>query len=158
MYSFARRIKYPTDKQLKIWKMKRDQLTQKEIAEKRKITVGFVSKSLSEANSRIEGLLQSTANENKITLEVLNGELGYARGKSHMFDVMAYITFSPKNGVQVWYEDKGDCTNCEKYAYCREVIQQEFKERKIKLVSPLLQPTLLIEILIAEIEKRLEEE
>jgi hypothetical protein len=121
MYSFARKIKYPTNKQLKLWEMKRDQLTQKEIAEKKKITIGFVSKSLSEANSRIEGLLQSTANGNKISLEVLSGELGYARGKSHMFDVMAYITFSPKNGVQVWYEDKGDCMNCEKYAYCREV-------------------------------------
>lgn len=158
MYSFARRIKYPTDKQLKLWKMKRDKLKQKEIAEKKKVTIGFVSKSLSEANSRIERLLQSTANGDKISLEVLNGELGYARGKSHMFDVMAYITFSPKNGIQVWYEDKGDCINCEKYAYCREVIQQEFKERNIKLDSPLLQPTSLIERLIAEIEKRLEEE
>jgi hypothetical protein len=138
--------------------MKRDQLKQKEIAEKRKVTIGFVSKSLSEANNRIEVLLQNTANGNKISLDVLNGEQGYARGKSHMFDVIAYITFSPKNGVQVWYEDKGDCIKCEKFAYCREVILQEFKERKIKFDSPLLQPTLLIERLIAEIEKRFEEE
>lgn len=156
MYSFVRRIKYPTEKQLKIWELKRNQFEQKEIADKRKVTIGFVSKSLSEANRRIEGLLQNAANGNKISLDVLNGELGYARGKSHMFDIMAYITFSPKNGVQVWYEDKGDCINCEKYAYCREVIQQEFTERNIQLESPSLQPTLLVEKLITEIEKRLE--
>lgn len=158
MYSFARRIKYPTDKQLIIWKLKRDQLNQKEIADKRDVTIGFVSKSLSEANRRIEGLLENAANGNKISLKVLNGELGYARGKSHMFDVKAYITFSPKNGVQVWYQDKGDCINCGKYGYCREVIQQEFAERNLKLESPSLQPTLLIEKLITEIEKRLEVE
>jgi hypothetical protein len=39
-----------------------------------------------------------------------------------------------------------------------KLIQQEFKERNIKLESPLLQPTSLIERLITEIEKRLEEE
>jgi len=158
MHYFRQKIKYPTENQLKIWELKRNQFKQKEIADKRKVTIGFVSRSLSEANRRIEDLLQSVANGNKISLNALNGELGYARGKSHMFDVMAYITFSPKNGVQVWYEDKGDCVSCEKYSYCREVIQQEFKERNIKLESQSLQPTLLIERLIIEIEKRLEEE
>ncbi|MFQ5979623.1 MAG: hypothetical protein ACE5OZ_15960 [Candidatus Heimdallarchaeota archaeon] len=93
---------------------------------------------------------------NKISLDLISEQLGYARGQSHMFDVPAYITFSPKNGVQVWYEDKGECVTCEKYNFCRQVIIQEFKERNLKLETPSLQPTLLVEALIAKLEERLE--
>jgi hypothetical protein len=93
---------------------------------------------------------------NKITLEVLSGEQGYARGISHMFDVPAYITYSPKNNVQVWYEDKGNCIKCDKYDFCRTIIIQEFKEMNLRLENPKLQPTLLIEKLIELIEEKVE--
>ena len=157
MHLFPRRTKYPTDKQLEIWILKRNRMKSKKIADHKHVTEGFISSSLSEANRRIEGLLENAAHMNKISLKVLNGELGYARGKSHMFDVPVYITYSPKNGVQVWYEDKGNCVKCEKYEFCRAVIIQEFKERNIKLENPTLQPTLLIDHLIKKIEENLEE-
>ncbi|MFX0125784.1 MAG: hypothetical protein ACFFAE_19335 [Candidatus Hodarchaeota archaeon] len=152
MFTYPRQIKYPTKTQIEIWILNRNQMTGREIAAKRHVTPGMVSKTLSEANNRIEGLLQNVAQMNKITLEIISPQIGYARGISHMFDVTAYITFSPKNGVQVWYEHKGSCVQCEKYSFCRDIILQEFKERNIRIHNPSLRPTDLIEKLITRLE------
>ncbi|MHA2139845.1 MAG: hypothetical protein ACW98G_18325 [Candidatus Hodarchaeales archaeon] len=143
-------------RQIDIWTLKREQLTGREIAAKRNITAGMVSKTLTEANNRVKALLQNAARMNKITLKLISPEHGYARGLSHMFNVNAYITFSPDNGVQVWYDHKGDCIQCDKYSYCRESILQEFKERNINIENPSLRPTDLVEILLRTVEKRLE--
>ncbi|PWI49091.1 hypothetical protein CEE45_02810 [Candidatus Heimdallarchaeota archaeon B3_Heim] len=156
MYFYPQKVKYPTDTQIEIWTMKRGQLTGREIAAKRSVTPGMVSKTLTEANTRVKALLQNAARMNKITLKVISPEHGYARGLSHMFNVKAYITFSPENGVQVWYDHKGDCVKCDKYSYCRESILQEFKERNIEIENRSLRPTDLVEILLSTVEKMLE--
>ncbi|MFX0051729.1 MAG: hypothetical protein ACFFAJ_11485 [Candidatus Hodarchaeota archaeon] len=156
MYFYPRRVKYPTETQIEIWSLKRKQLTGREIAIKRSITPGMVSKTLTEANKRVKALLQNAAYMNKITLDITSPEYGYARGKSHMLGVNGYITYSPKNGVQVWYDHKGDCVQCDKYPQCRESILQEFKERNIKIENPTLRPTDLVEILLTTVERMLE--
>jgi hypothetical protein len=112
-----------------------------------------VSKTLTEANQRIRGLVENAAHMNKITLDLMNEELGFARGQSHMFNVRCYITFSPKNGLQVWYEHKGDCVSCEKYTLCREILLQEFKERNLQIEKPSMRPTDLVELLFQELEE-----
>ena len=152
MYFYPRKVKYPTETQIDIWSLKRRQLSGREIAAKRDVTPGMVSKTLSEANNRVKALLQNAAQMNKITLQIISPELGYARGISHMFNVNAYITFSPKNGVQVWYDHQGNCVECDKFAFCREIILQEFKERDIPVENPHLQPTNLVEILLTTLE------
>ncbi len=150
-----RKLKYPTEKQLEIWKLKRDKLKGKEIAKQKAVTTGFVSKTLIDANERIRGLLENAAYMNKITLEVLSEEVGFARGQSHMLGgIQCYITFSPQNGVQVWYEHKGECVNCEKYTMCRDILIQEFKERNIHLNNPQLRPTDLTEVLFQHLEEK----
>ena len=152
MFFYPRRVKYPTATQIELWSLKRDNLSGREIAAKRDVTPGMVSKTLSEANLRIKALLQNAARMNKITLKVTSPELGYARGVSHMLDVNAYITFSPDNGVHVWYDHKGDCVRCDKYSFCRDIILQEFKERNIRVENPNLRPTNLVEILLTKLE------
>ena len=152
MYFFPRKVKYPTSIQLEIWKLKRSKLKGKEIAKQKNVTPGFVSNSLSEANSRIRGLIENAAHMNKITLDLINEELGFARGLSHMINVKCYITFSPKNGVQVWYEHKGDCVSCEKYVICREILYQEFRERDLAIDNPSMRPTDLVELLFQKLE------
>ena len=155
MFYYPRKVKYPTETQVEIWALKRNQLSGREIAAKKDVTPGMVSKTLSEANNRIKALLQNAARMNKITIKVISPELGYARGVSHMFDVNAYITYSPDNGVQVWYDHEGRCVQCEKYSFCRESILQEFKERNIKVEDPHLRPTDLVEKLLTILEERL---
>ncbi|MHA2110324.1 MAG: hypothetical protein ACW98W_02535, partial [Candidatus Hodarchaeales archaeon] len=78
MYFYPRKVKHPTDKQLEIWKLKRTKLTGKEIAAKKEVTPGFVSKTLTEANQRIKGMLENAAHMNKITIDLMNEELGFA--------------------------------------------------------------------------------
>lgn len=152
-----RKIKYPTDKQLELWKLKREKLKGKEIAERKNVTTGFVSKTLMDANERIRGLLENAAHMNKITVEILSEEVGFLRGKSAMLGgIRCYITFSPRNGVQVWYEHKGECSECEKYAMCRDILLQEFKERDIPLKSPTLRPTDLTDLLFQHLEEEAE--
>jgi hypothetical protein len=156
MYFYPKKVKYPTDKQLEIWKLKRKKLTGKEIASQKEVSPGFVSKTWTEANQRIKGLLENAAYMNKITLDLINEELGFARGQSHMLDVRCYITFSPKNGVQVWYEHKGDCVSCEKNSVCREILVQEFKERDLNIDKPTMPPTDLAELLFQQLEELIE--
>ncbi|MFX0053170.1 MAG: hypothetical protein ACFE8U_17985 [Candidatus Hermodarchaeota archaeon] len=153
MYFYPRKVKYPTDKQLEIWELKRTKLTGKEIAAQKEVTPGFVSKTLTEANQRIKGMLENAAHMNKITIDLMNEELGFARGQSHMFNVRCYITFSPKNSVQVWYEHKGDCVSCEKFTLCREILLQEFKERNLQIEKPSMRPTDLVDLLFQKLEE-----
>lgn len=155
MFSYPRKTKYPTSTQIDLWTLKRNRMNGEEIAKKRAVTPGMVSKTLTEANKRVKGLLLNAARMNKITIEVLSEEQGYARGLSHMLGGNAYITYSPENGVQVWYDHKGDCIQCDRYSFCRQSILQEFKERNIPVQNPSLQPTFLVEKLIEVVEERL---
>ncbi len=151
MFSYSRRQKPPTERQITIWALKRKKLTGIEIAKRINVGPGYVSRSLKEVNKRIKGMFEEAAKMNKIKLDFINGELGIARGHSHIFNISTYLTFSPKNGIQVWYEHKGDCTSCEEYNDCREILIQEFKERDIKIPNKSLRPTDLSDILFKKI-------
>ncbi|MHA2237439.1 MAG: hypothetical protein ACXACP_04555 [Candidatus Hodarchaeales archaeon] len=131
-------------------------MTGKEIAKQIEVDPGFVSRSLKEANKRVRDLLEEAGRMNKIKLKIINGELGIARGHSHIFNISAHITFSPNNGLQVWYEHKGDCTSCEEFSECRRALLQEFKERNIKIPDTTLRPTDLSDLLFKKIEMMLE--
>jgi hypothetical protein len=151
------KYKFPTQKQIEIWNYNRKNYKGREIAFKESVTPGFVSKTLKEANKRIKDLIILIANSNKIELkeEDIFEEDGYARGYSFVFNIPAKITFSPVNGVQVWYEHKGDCISCTRFDQCRKLIIQELKERDIKIDNTTLEPTILCERLIENIEDRI---
>ncbi|MFX0093544.1 MAG: hypothetical protein ACFFBD_17465 [Candidatus Hodarchaeota archaeon] len=143
---------------MEIWNLNRKHFTGKEIAEKQEISRPAVSQALREANERIKALLENAAKSNKICLELLSEKYGYARGRSGMFKTTAYITYSPKNGLQVWYDHKGHCESCDEYGDCRRIILQEFKERYLKVPNDALIPTKLGEILFQEIEEFIQRE
>jgi hypothetical protein len=151
MFSYSGREKPPTERQVAIWAMKRSKLTGREIAKRIDVDPGYISRSLKLANKRIKGILEESARMNKIKLKFINSELGFAHGHSHFFNISAYITFSPKNGFQVWYEHKGDCTSCEEFNDCRETLIQEFKERNIRIPNASLRPTDLSDLLFNKI-------
>jgi hypothetical protein len=146
-------IKYPTRTQVEIWFLKRNALSGRKIAKQKDVSPAFVSKTLKIANKRIKSLLENTAKTNKISLDLVSAELGFAKGQSRIFNITAYITFSPENGLQVWYNHKGDCATCEEFFHCRTVLLQEFKERNIKLDNAQLQPTDLGDYLFQKLEE-----
>lgn len=149
------KLKYPTKTQVEIWFLKRGDLSGRSIASQKDVSPAFISKTLKEANKRIKSLLESTAKANKISLELISDEQGFARGRSHMFDITAYITFSPENGIHVWYDHEGDCVKCHEYAHCRKVLLQEFKERNIRINDPKKRPSDLGNDLFRKIQEML---
>lgn len=148
-----RTVKYPSLKQAEFWILRRNNRpTLSTIAIQRKISLAAVSQTLKEANSRVKNLLESTAKSNKIRLTVVSPELGYARGRSREFKVTAYITYSPVNGVHVWYDHEGDCEACEEADDCRQLLLQEYQERNLPIPAETLPATELGERLFQRLE------
>ncbi len=157
MSFLAGSIKYPSRKQAEFWSLRREFFSKgnpkmSTIAAERQISLAAVSQTLKKANKRIRKLLESTARSNKICLDIISPEIGYARGKSRIFKVKAYITYSPINGVNVWYDHEGDCETCEEQTDCRQILFQEFQERKLPILDEALQATELAEHLFRELE------
>ncbi len=148
-------VKYPSSLQVELWLLKRNELNGREIAEKKGISRATVSKNLKHANNRVKSLLQNAAQMNKIHLDLLNEKLGYARGYNHIFKLQVHITYSPVNGIHVWYDHKGVCENCEDFVSCRKVLLQEFQERNLQVPHTAIRPTDLSDLLFQQIEASL---
>lgn len=150
-------VKYPSKRQVELWSLRRNQHKRTgQIAKRKKISLAAVSKTLREADERIRILLENAAKMNKIRIDKLSSQLGYARGFSLVFKVTVYITYSPANGVQVWYEHEGPCEGCEKLGECRIAILQEYEERQILVLNSSMRPTDLGELLFKKIEEGME--
>jgi hypothetical protein len=152
MFAFPRKTKYPTDAQLEIWTLNRNNIQGKEIAKLKDVTQAFVSKTLKITTNRIEDLLVNAAKTNRITLEIIDPVLGFAKGYHHTLKDVAHLTFSPQNGVQVWYEHQGDCADCGIFDECRTMLLNEFKGRNLKPKNETLAPTHLADELFLKLE------
>jgi transcriptional regulator len=153
MFAIRKKTKFPTDTQIEFWVLNRKKYSGRKIAKEKKVTPAFVSQTLREANERIDTLLRDAAKANKIQLNYVNKESGFARGKSFMLKMTVFITFSPTNGVQVWYKQQGTCVECEVYDECRTSLLQEFKERNLPVDNNTLTPTHLSDKLFDYLEE-----
>jgi hypothetical protein len=152
MFIFPRKTKYPNDDHLEIWNLNRNKVSGKDIANLKNVTPASVSKTLKITNKRIEDLLINAAKSNRITLEYIDPVLGFAKGHHHSLNDTANLTFSPQNGIQIWYLHEGDCANCDIFDECRKILLNEFKARNLTPKSDTLAPTDLIDELIINLE------
>ncbi len=144
---------YLTPKQTRIWDLKGNGIQEAHIAKHLKITRQTVHKALDTANLKIGEALEETAKINKIEIQTLNPTKGYLLGYSAHFKTKAFITFSAKNGVQVWYRHDGDCKKCRKLETCREALLTEAKNRNFLILDDTskILPSKLAEALIEKI-------
>lgn len=144
---------YLTTKQRTIWNLKSSGLQEAGIARKLNVTRQTVHRSLDIANVKIGDALQELAKINKIDIEILNAERGFLTGYSTHFKTRAFVTFSAKNGVQVWYKHEGDCEKCKKLQTCRDALLAEAKDRNFLLLDDThkILPSKLAEALFAKI-------
>ena len=144
---------YLTPKQKMIWDLKSRGLQEAHIARKLNVTRQTVHKTLDTANVKIGEALEEVARINKIDVETSNPERGFLKGYSNHFKTQAFITFSAKNGVQVWYKHEGDCAKCSKLETCREILLAEAKDRNFLLLDDTskILPSKLAEALFAKI-------
>jgi transcriptional regulator len=143
---------YLTPKQRDMWELKSSGLQEAHIAKKLNITRQTVHKSLDIANLKIEDALQEVAKINKIDIQTVNAQKGFLKGYSSHFKTSAFITFSAKNGIQVWYKHEGNCEKCKKLETCRSTLLAEARDRNFLLLDDTskILPSKLAEALFAK--------
>jgi hypothetical protein len=144
---------YLTPKQKMMWDLKSSGLQEANIARKLNVTRQTVHKALDTANLKIGEALEEMAKINKIEVETLDPNRGFLKGYSAHFKTQAFITFSAKNGVQLWYKHEGDCEKCSKLQTCRETLLSEAKDRNFLLLDDTskILPSKLAEALFTKI-------
>jgi hypothetical protein len=126
---------YLTPKQRQIWGLKNSGLQEAHIARKLNITRQTVHKTIDVANTRICEALKEAAELNKIEIQILDTEKGFLSGYSPHFKTEAFVTFSAKNGIQVWYKHEGHCDKCQRLKTCREMLVAEATARNFLLTE-----------------------
>lgn len=112
-----------------------------------------IHKTLKVAHSKVYAALQEEAKINKIRIMTIDPSKGILLGYSPHFKTEALITFSVRNGIQVWYKHEGDCNSCDQLHVCKEVLLAEAKDRNIQLPenADSIKPSKLAEILFKKI-------
>lgn len=144
---------YLTSKQLRVWDMKRRGFLEAGIARELDISRQTVHKAADVAYSKVSQALMETAKLNRIKVGAVDSAIGILSGFSSEFKTPAIITFSSRNGVQVWYKHEGDCANCDRLENCRKTLLDEMEERNIQLPKNLesMSPTKISEFLIQKL-------
>lgn len=143
---------YITPKQTQIWDLKKKGLQEAAIARKLKVTRQTVHKAIDVANAKIPQALMEVAKINRLEIKALDAARGILSGYSPEFGTPAIITFSARNGIQVWYKHEGDCIHCDRLETCRKTLLTEMQDRNIRLDKELnLTPSKLAEQLLRRI-------
>lgn len=124
------------------------------IAGQLRISRQAVSRALLNMDRKMDGLLREMAQANQIAVELVNVERGILIGRSIPFQTPAVVFVSIKHGVQVWYEHEGDCSACQRYTDCIELIWDYADELGIT-IEKTDDPTHMADELFAKIQELL---
>ena len=127
------RFGYLTPKQRKYWSMRLNGLTQADISRKMDVTRQTVNKTFNAIDSRVSKALLDAAHINRVEISLLDSEKGFLIGRSPSLGLNVLITFSERNGIQVWYRGESDCSECNVRNSCRQKLLIEAKDRGIQL-------------------------
>jgi hypothetical protein len=144
---------YLTSKQSLIWNLKHEGLSEAGIARKLNITRQTVHHALNSANQKVGESLEDTANINKIEIQTIDPAKGFLIGYSSHFKTQTFITFSAKNGIQLWYKHESNCEKCKRLKTCKQTLLNEIEFRKLPVLDQAKQmlPSKLAEILFSAI-------
>ncbi|MFW9794193.1 MAG: hypothetical protein ACFFEE_07825 [Candidatus Thorarchaeota archaeon] len=148
-------LRYPTPKQGLIWLKRRQKVKPSKIAKEFDVSRPFVSQAQRIAEGRIRDLLNYTASTNRIKLQNISSEYGFAVGFCPAQNMDAYILYSPSIGIQVWFDHEGECDACSDSQECEETLTQLAAEWEIPLTKD-LPPSKLSGYLFGTIMRRLE--
>ena len=139
-----------------VWNYFRSGLSQSQIASKLEVSRQAIHKTLHKANNKVHEALLDTAEVNKLDVKVVNSEKGFLVGYSPGFRSRVFLTYSPKNKVQLWYEHQGQCEGCQRWEECSQRLIEIAKEWEVDLTEEesSMPPTLLAEKLFTGVEER----
>ncbi|MFW9848360.1 MAG: hypothetical protein ACFFF4_04425 [Candidatus Thorarchaeota archaeon] len=124
---------YPTKQQAYIWLKRKQHVRPYKIANELNVSRPFVSKAQRIAEARINKLLLNAASINRIEIRHINTRYGIAVGFCPAYDMVTYILYSPKIGVQTWFDHHGDCGTCDHLKQCIDTLQQLAEEWEIPI-------------------------
>jgi len=140
------------DKQFGFWALRRNGESNIGIANRFGISRQAVSRALLLMDEKIESTLREMASANQISIEKVNAERGILIGRSIPFQTAAIIFVSDKHGIQVWYEHDGDCSACQRYTECIELLWDYATELGIR-IKKTADPTKMAEELFAKVKE-----
>jgi transcriptional regulator with XRE-family HTH domain len=147
------RFGYLTPKQRKYWSMRLNGMTQADISRKMDVTRQTVNKAFNAIDSRVSKALLEAAQVNRVEISQLSPEKGYLLGRSPSLGLDVLITFSERNGIQIWYRGESDCAECEVRNNCKQKLLIEAEDRGIELpeTAEEKEPSELADILFKKI-------
>jgi transcriptional regulator len=127
---------YLTERQLDIWSMIRDGLTQSEIARRLGITRQAVNQVTQMIPEKVTSALQDAAKLNRVEPRLVDSARGLLIGWNMEFQVEAVITLNKKAGLRVWYQHElGRCRICPDRNQCRSLLVENARDNGISLTS-----------------------
>ena len=108
-------------------------MTQADISRKMDVTRQTVNKTFNAIDSRVSNALLDAAHINRIETSRVDHEKGYLLGRSPSLGMDVLITFSERNGIQVWYKGEGGCSDCTGRDSCKQKLLIEAEDRGIQL-------------------------
>ncbi len=122
-------------RQQEIWGLRRHGLSESEIARELSISRQSVHIMLNAAEGKILQSLQEAARLNRLQVKQLDVEKGILTGYTPEFNHKVVVTYSPRNGVRLWYAHNDECKDCKIDTEWVRVILGEAEERGIKLTA-----------------------
>jgi hypothetical protein len=118
-----------------------------------KVTRQTVNKTFNAIDSNVSRALLDAAQINRIEINRVDAEKGYLLGRSPSLGMEVLVTFSERNGIQVWYRGEGGCSECSWRSSCRQTLLIEAEERGIQLPEEAedVEPSELAETLFKKI-------
>jgi len=147
-------LRYPTKQQGLIWLKRRSKIPPSIIAKELKVSRPFVSQAQKIAEQRIEKLLLTAAQMNRITIDHIAPEFGFALGYNPATEAKTYITYSPEFKVQVWVDHEGECSECELNSECDRILRGLAVEWGFSIPKKMV-PTQVAKTLFNKIMRRL---
>ena len=140
-----------TGTQRQVWRLHKKGLSQTKIASELGVSRQAIHKTLNQANDRVFHALLGVAQISKLDIEKVDPAKGVLLGYSPGFRSRVFLIYSPKNGVQLWYEHQGQCEGCKKREDCTRKLLETAKEWEMNLTKEEanLPPTLLAEKLFS---------
>lgn len=127
------RLGYLTPRQRHLWGLMLGGLTESDISRKEEISRQSVHIILNVAREKISQALREAAEVNRIQVEHMDVMKGILVGESLEFGHKVVVTYSPSNGIRIWYAHDDGCRECKLDKSWIKVILKEAQERQIEL-------------------------
>jgi DNA-binding CsgD family transcriptional regulator len=125
---------YLTERQMRIWDMLREGLSQSEIGRRLNISRQAVNQLAQSIPDKVATALYDAARLNRLDLWLVDSTNGVLLGWSKEFQTETVITVNPKVGLRVWYQHNlGRCKICPDKKECRLALLENADQYGISL-------------------------